>query len=105
MKKLTNFLSVLLLLTFMAPVAMAGGAEDKVGEPELTAEEQARMEEIERRVGEIKAMEFSELSKDELKEVRTELKELKREAKQAGGGIYLSVGAIIIILLILILVT
>jgi len=30
---------------------------------------------------------------------------LKKEAKQNGGGIYLSVGAIIVILLVLILLT
>ena len=105
MKNLTNFLSILLLLTFMSPIAMAGEAKDRAEKPDLTIEEQARMEEIEQRVEEIRAMEFSGMSKEELRDVRTELKELKREAKQNGGGIYLSVGAIIIILLILILIT
>ena len=105
MKKLTNFLSILLLLTFMSPIAMAGEAKDRPEKPELTVEEQARMKEIEQRVEEIRAMEFSEMPKEELRDIRTELKELKREAKQNGGGIYLSVGAIIIILLILILIT
>jgi len=72
---------------------------------EITTEEQARLEDIKLRVEEIKAMDFSELSKSELKEVKTELKELNKEAKQNGGGIYLSVGAIIVILLVLILLT
>lgn len=57
------------------------------------------------RVDEIKAMDFSTMEKAEKKAVRSELKEIKKEAKDLGGGVYLSVGAIIIILLILILLT
>lgn len=105
MKKIAYFLSVMIFFTAVGPVAMASvGKEDKE-KRELSDEEQARLEEIETRVGEIKAMDFPALSKDELKEVRVELKELKKEAKQNGGGIYLSVGAIIVILLVLILLT
>ncbi|GAB1462552.1 hypothetical protein [Pedobacter sp.] len=44
------------------------------------------------------------LSKEERKELRKELKEMKKKANALGGGIYLSVGAIIIILLVLILI-
>jgi len=103
MKKIAYFLSFMLLLTSMAPAAMAKA--EKKEKPELTAEQQLRMEEIQTRVAEIKAMDFGEMSKNELKEVKVELKELKKEAKQNGGGIYLSVGAIIVILLVLILIT
>ena len=103
MKKIAYFLSFIFLFTAVAPVAMA--KEEKKEKPELTAEQQLRLEEIQTRLAEIKAMDFSEMSKNELKEVKVELKELKKEAKQNGGGIYLSVGAIIIILLVLILIT
>ncbi|PSL00511.1 hypothetical protein [Cecembia rubra] len=100
MKKIMWFLSVTLLLTVFSPVAMA-----KKDKPELTEEQKERLKEIELRVEEIKAMDFTDLDKSERKEVREELKEMKKEAKELGGGIYLSVGAIIIILLILILLT
>jgi len=103
MKKVAYFLSLMFLITSMAPAAMA--ETEKKEKPELTAEQQLRLEEIQTRVTEIQAMDFAEMSKDELKEVKMELKELKKEAKQNGGGIYLSVGAIIIILLVLILIT
>ncbi|MCH7411078.1 hypothetical protein MM239_16855 [Belliella sp. DSM 111904] len=103
MKKITYFLSVMFLFTAFAPAAMA--KDSKKDQPELTAEEQLRLEEINTRVDEIKAMDFADMSKAERKEVREELKEMKKEAKELGGGVYLSVGAIIIILLILILVT
>ena len=70
-----------------------------------TEQKQARIEEIKARVNEIKAMDKSELTKQDRKELRTELKGLKHEANaMGGGGIYLSVGAIIIIILVLILI-
>ena len=105
MKKIAYFLSLIFLFTAIAPVSMAKGIKKDKKKSEITTEEQARLEEIKLRVEEIKAMDFSELSKDELKAVKVELKELNTEAKQNGGGIYLSVGAIIIILLVLILLT
>ena len=103
MKKIAYFLSFMFLFTSLSPVAMA--KTEKKGKPELTAEQELRLEEIQTRLAEIKALDFGEMSKSDLKEVKVELKEMKKEAKQNGGGIYLSVGAIIVILLVLILVT
>lgn len=100
MKKLIYPLSLVFLFTCFTPTAMAN--KDK---PELTEEERSRLVEIELRVDEIKAIDFSTLEKTEKKAIRNELKEIKKEAKDLGGGVYLSVGAIIIILLILILLT
>jgi hypothetical protein len=71
----------------------------------LTAEQQARIVQIDARVHEIKAMDFSALSRQERKALRKEVIELKKEAGGiATGGVYLSVAAIIIILLVLILI-
>ncbi len=103
MKKIAYFLSVMFLFTAFAPTAMA--KDVKKENSELTAEEQLRLEEINNRVEEIKSMGFADMSKAERKEVKSELKEMRAEAKAMGNGVYLSVGAIIIILLILILVT
>lgn len=87
---------------FAAPAKDHEGKKDKT---ELTEAQKEKLVEIEARIDEIKAMDFSDMSKEEIKDVRMELKEMKKEAKRAGGGVYISVGAIIIILLILILVT
>lgn len=71
----------------------------------LTAEQQARIVQIDARVHEIKAMDFSALSRQERKALRKEVIQLKKEAGGiATGGVYLSVAAIIIILLVLILI-
>ena len=55
------------------------------------------------RLNEIKEMDKSNLSSTEKKELRTEVKTIKKNLKKSGQGVYLSVGTIIIILLLLIL--
>ncbi|GHB46444.1 hypothetical protein [Mongoliitalea lutea] len=71
---------------------------------ELTAEETLRMEQIENRVAEIQGLDFSEMEKAEKKALKSELKSLEKEAKSMrGGGIYISTGAIIVILLLIII--
>lgn len=70
----------------------------------LTVEETERLLEIESKVIEIKEMDLSALSKDERKDLRYELKSMEKEAKaMRGSGIYISTGALIIILLLIII--
>lgn len=104
MKKLFAIFA-LFLSTQLIMAAPINDSDKNKSETELTEAQKERLEEIQSRVEEIKAMDFSTMSKEEIKEVRSELREMKQEAKRAGGGVYISVGAIIIILLILILVT
>jgi aromatic ring hydroxylase len=56
------------------------------------------------RVNEIKDMDRSNLTATEKKDLRKELRSLKKEVRKNSNGIYLSVGAIIIIVLLLILI-
>ena len=55
------------------------------------------------RLDEIKAIDKSELSSTEKKELRKEVRAIKSTLKASGHGVYLSVGAIIIIALLLII--
>ncbi len=102
MKKIAFFLSILMMFTATVPYAVAKDDKDK---PALSEEDEARLEELKERVDEIKAMEFSTMTKAEKKEVRKELRDINKETKRLSGGVYISVGAIIIILLLLILLT
>ncbi|ERM83609.1 hypothetical protein P872_03010 [Rhodonellum psychrophilum GCM71 = DSM 17998] len=68
----------------------------------ISAEDLKRMDEIESRVMEIKKMDFSTMDKAEKKAIKTELKELNKEARR-GGGLYLSLGAVIVIVLLLVI--
>jgi hypothetical protein len=70
----------------------------------MTETQKIRLADIGKRVEEIKSMDRSELSREERKSLRNELREMKKEAKAMSGGVYLSVGAIIIIILLLILI-
>ncbi len=81
-------------------------AENKIKkEPKvLTAEEQVKLEEIEARVLEIRDMELSNLEKAEKSEIKSELKSLEKEAKALrGSGLYISTGALILIIILLII--
>ena len=101
MKKKIYFLAAAFMLMLATPSVMAKDAKSK---PEMTERQTARVEEISRRVKEIKGMDKSELSRQDRKDLRNELLEMKKEAKAMNGGVYLSVGAIIIIILLLILI-
>ena len=58
---------------------------------------------LQNRLEEIKAMDKTKLSKNEKKALRGEVKQIKKELKEISGGVYLSVGAIILIVLLIIL--
>jgi hypothetical protein len=99
MKKLL-YIAFSLLMVFGSVSVMAKG--DKA--VSLTEKQQMRLTEITNRVEEIKEMDKSALSRTEKKELKSELTEMKKEAKALSGGVYLSVTAIIIVLLVLILI-
>lgn len=99
MKKLFAVLSLFLVVS----LGFATPSERPHLKKELTKEQKAELAAIESRIAEIQAMDFSEMSKEEKREVREELKEMKQQARKAGGGIYISTGAIIIILLLIII--
>ena len=106
MKKLHLVTMFVLLLVATPTISTFARSNDPVKErvANMTdAEKKARAEAIKERVYEIKAMDRSKLTKAERKALRSELKDMKKEAR-AIQGIYLSVGAVIIIILLLILI-
>ncbi len=96
--KLLPVMSIILMLgiPFSSEAKMKDTPKAKT---EVPTEVQVMLDRLE----EIKAMDKSELSRSEKKVLRAEVKELNAEIKEVGGGIYLSAGAIIIILLLIIL--
>lgn len=101
MKKLIYTLVFALTLS---TTVMPAFASDKTPKTELTAAQQAELTNIMNRVEQIRAMDKSHLNKAERKALRSELKDMKKRANGLNQGVYLSVGAIIIILLVLILI-
>lgn len=72
--------------------------------PNAPATENPRLLELNQRLAEIKDVTKSELTGSEKKDLRKEVREIKKEMKAISGGVYLSVGAIIVVILLLILI-
>lgn len=70
----------------------------KPAEPAIPAEAKTLL----LRLDEIKAKDMSKLTVTEKKKLRKEVKSIKYELRNIGGGVYLSVGAIILIVILLI---
>lgn len=107
MKKKIYVLSVALMLAFSTSHLKAATVITEPIAKEVTltdAQKKEKLQAIKERVEAIKAMDKSQLSKEQRQELKSELKTMKAQAKGLGGGIYLSVGAIIIIILLLILI-
>ncbi len=71
----------------------------------ITTESSAspRALEIMTRLEEIKAMDVSSMSRTEKKALRKETKAMEKEVRQTnGGGVYLSVGALLLIIILLV---
>lgn len=100
MKTLLRTTTLVALLIISAPIASpVFAATPKERTEKLNAAETAKLE---NRLHEIKAMDLSKLSHKEKRTLRKEVKAIERQ--MAGGGLYISVGAAIIIVLLLILI-
>lgn len=102
MKKII-ILAFMIVFTLSASVSFAGtGKTDKPAvsdkkENKMSEEEIARLT---RRVEEIRSMDKSELTAKEKKELKKELKAIK---KDVGGSIYIGAGTLLVIILLAIL--
>lgn len=91
--------TIVLLLTVASP-AMSGDGTD----PKITAESpEARAAQLQNRLEEIRSINKETLTRAEKRNMRHEVREIKKELAAISGGVYLSIGAIILIALLLIL--
>lgn len=65
---------------------------------------EARAAELSRRVNEINNMDVKSLSRQERKEIKSEMREIKKELDFLSNRVTLSLGAVIIIVLLIILI-
>jgi len=68
------------------------------------AQKEERITQIQQRVEEIKAMDKSQLTKAERKDLRRELKDMNKEARAAHGRTTIVIAGLVIIILLLILI-
>lgn len=96
-KKIIPVLLMSMCISLFTPVFAAETTPVKAAE----TPKEVMANRIESRLVEIRKMDKSNLTSVEKKELRKEVKNLRKEARS--NGVYLSVGAIIIIILLLIL--
>ena len=97
MQYIVKSLFVVIILSIASPSIASSSPKPIIDNP------QAEASRLQNRLEEIKAMDKSELSATEKKELRREVRSIKKELAATGGGVYLSVGAILLIVLLLIL--
>jgi hypothetical protein len=91
-------------LTSVNPVENSKTIKERISKM-TTEQKDARVAEIKLRIQEIKSMDKSQLTSEQRKALRKELREMKKEAKQMGPTyVYISGAGLVIIILILILI-
>ncbi len=102
MKRLTVCLvTTLLLLTFLPTQLKA--IESSAPAKATVAAESADATAWLSRLDEIREMDKSNLNSTERKQLRKEVRSIKGNLKEVGGGVYLSAGAIILLAVLLVL--
>ncbi|MDP2113840.1 MAG: hypothetical protein Q8K69_07255, partial [Bacteroidota bacterium] len=106
MKKLTLGLMTGCMLLLCNPTLLKAEAETETATTATTVTATAKSAEISKmeiRLNEIKAMDMKTLNSAEKKELRKEVRAIKSDIKAVnnGGGVYISVGAAILIVLLL----
>lgn len=102
MKKSTLYLMMMVLSLSFFPVQVSAATIDPV--PNAPKEIPAEIKTMINRLEEIRAMDKSELTSADRKALRKEVRTIKADLKASGNGVYLSIGAIIVIILLLILI-
>lgn len=98
MKKLV---AVIMMLTITSVQLKAGNETIKTTSTEATQLAEANT--LIARLNEIKAMDKSEMSFSEKRDLRREVRATKKHLHEVHGGVYLSVGVIILIIVLLII--
>jgi hypothetical protein len=107
MKKIVLLLMVTMLsLTFVPLQSNAANLavpEKKEATRIPTTSEAAEAKALKSRLDEINAMDKSELKAAEKKNLRKEVRSIDKKLREVSGGVYLSVGAILLIVLLLVI--
>jgi hypothetical protein len=106
MKKIIFCLAVMVLSLTVLPLQSFGSTTEETSSKSVTKPpertESAEAKALAGRIDEIKAMDMSNMKSAEKKDLRKEVRSMKREYKAVSGGVYISAGLLIVILIILI---
>ena len=103
MKKIAICLMAMFLSLTFLPLQASASNTVPSNSLATTKTESAEANALILRVNEIKAMDKTKLNASEKKNLRKELKATKNRLKEISGGVYISVGAVILIVILLII--
>ena len=104
MKTLKIWVVTAVLLLHIVSTELKAGSEVNPASKILTeSPESAKVKSLLDRLDEINAMDKSKLTSSEKKQLKKEVRATKKEIKAIGGGVYVSAGALILILILLII--
>jgi hypothetical protein len=104
MKKIVFcLLATCLSLTFLPLQSNAATTEEPSSMVATKPAPPAEVKTLELRLNEINAMDKSNLKSAEKKNLRKEVKSINHRLRDIGGGVYISVGALILIIVLLII--
>jgi hypothetical protein len=97
--RLIKSLMVIMILAIASPTFAS------IAEPVTTPTEtpEAKIARLTQRIEEIQSMDKDNLSRAERKALKKEVRQIKDEVKALSGGVYISIGALLVIILLLIL--
>jgi hypothetical protein len=102
MKKLTLY-AMILLVSMSSITTLSATEKDSIVATATTKEVTADVSKLLTRLDEINAMDKTALNRLQKKELRKEVRVIKSELKEKRHGVYISVGAFIIIILLLVI--
>jgi hypothetical protein len=103
MKKLAICLMVTFLSLTLLPLQLnAANASEPSSLAAPKPAESAEVKTLELRLNEIKAMDKSNMKSSEKRSIRKEVKSINHRMREIGGGVYLSAGALILIVILLV---
>lgn len=103
MKKIIVFVMIASLSLTTIPTHMMARTATSAAVTSKSAAEAIAGNALLNRLGEIQAMDKSNLNFSEKKSLRKEVRTIRQQLSEIGGGVYLSVGAIILIIILVII--
>jgi hypothetical protein len=103
MKKIVFCIMAMFLSLTILPLQAATSNKVPSNSSTVPKTESAEANRLLLRLNEIKAMDKSKLNASEKKNLRKELRSTKERLKTISGGVYISVGAIILIVILLVI--
>ena len=96
-------MAMFLSMTFLPIQSNAAASKPSSSLVDPKSAEAAEVKAIELRLNEINAMDKSNMKASEKKSLRKEVKSMNHKLREVSGGIYISVGAVILIVVLLII--